>query len=105
MLYENLVSDSKKNDEEKPTTSTSQAEEVKVEKAVEPQQKFETDALEAHNYNIWHQAFYSRPSIFLPNPPPRFKVPPADILSQINVAARFVAGNGAYSEHNLMGKS
>ncbi|KAI6190255.1 hypothetical protein M3Y97_00097300 [Aphelenchoides bicaudatus] len=62
----------------------------------------ETDAMEIHNYNIWHQWFYSRPSIFLPNPPIKPKTPPADLLSQINVAAKFVAANGAYSERNLL---
>ena len=57
------------------------------------------------SYNAWHQWFYNRPSVFLPNAPPKPKTPAADVLSQINVASKFVAANGAFSERNLLGKS
>jgi hypothetical protein len=102
MLYEDVGADKKK--EEEPTTSSESKQEEPA-KTVEhaPKPNFETDISEIHTYNLWHQAFYSRPSIFLPNPPPKLKIPPLDIMSQINVAARFVAGNGGYAEMNLIG--
>lgn len=59
--------------------------------------------MEIHNYSIWHQSFYNRPSVFSSGSLPKHKIPPADILSQINVAAKYVAFNGAHSERHLLG--
>jgi hypothetical protein len=89
-------------EKQQPQPSTSkQVAEVHVVRAPEPE--FETDPVEINNYNLWHQSFYNRPSVFAPNPPPRLKVPPPDIMSQITVAARYVAAHTHFAERRLAG--
>jgi hypothetical protein len=94
------TSQEKREDIQEPSTSKQSS----PPKAPEPPNSFETDPQEVQSYEAWHQSFYGRPSVFAPNPPPSFKIPPSLTMSQINVAARYVAGNGAFSERTLLGK-
>ncbi|KAI6199417.1 hypothetical protein M3Y96_00624900 [Aphelenchoides besseyi] len=62
----------------------------------------ESDPIEVQNYELWHKSFYGRPSPFAGIGCPPLTTPPADILSQINVSARFVAANGEFAERRLL---
>jgi len=98
-LYDNLYQNQQK---QEPTTSKETVAESTTKVSKQPTVNFENDQQEISNYNAWHQSFYGRPSVFMPTQLPRLKIPPNLVISQINVAARYVAGNGAFSERTLL---
>ncbi|CAD5232942.1 unnamed protein product [Bursaphelenchus xylophilus] len=84
-----------------PTPSTSEGL-VSYEESPTKPQCYETDPTEIHNYNTWHQNFYQRPTPFYPGPPLVPIQPEKEVVEQINLAARYVAVNGAYAERRLL---